>query len=71
IASFISKLYNIEHGPLNDDYEKVTLGVVKLQFIYDVSVQDVSNGILVGTETKIKLNAKDCSCIGRLAIEKG
>ncbi|CAG7833470.1 unnamed protein product [Allacma fusca] len=70
ISKHLREVYNVSNSLTVEDIEAAMFAIINIHFIYDLSVKDISMGILDGVDTKVKLSAKDCSLIGSYASKK-
>lgn len=68
---FISKSNSIRSDfvfPKEDDFAGVINALIRLQDTYNLTVNDIANGVLNGVQYDTKLTAADCFDIGRQAF---
>ncbi|CAG7720789.1 unnamed protein product, partial [Allacma fusca] len=65
LSSFLATVYNISDGPTENDFEAAMFAVLNIQYIHNLDVKDIVNGIVAGVNTGVTLNARDCWNIGK------
>ncbi|CAG7831669.1 unnamed protein product, partial [Allacma fusca] len=65
--SYLSAVYNESYGPGVADIETAMFTIINIHFTYDLSAKNISEGILDGIDTRIKLSSRDCALLGQHA----